>query len=306
MPGLRRAVGILDRRGHGHVTGLAAYSAVLLLAAQAMLATITVPAAGHESAPVEVHASIDATAHGAAGAAIELSEQPAVAQMTAAPEADMPSAPVADPSPSPVADAPSTPVAEATSTSVADAPAAPVVDAPATPVAETLAGPIADAPPPPAPEAPATPVQAPAPVKPLDLSPYGPGTIVVHTSERKLHLVLGGGEVVTYPVGVGKSGKAWSGTAYIRGKYIAPAWSPPKAVKREKPHLPNYIPGGVPSNPMGAAAMTLSVDQYAIHGTNVPSSIGTFASFGCIRMHNRDVLDLYKRVRVGTKVVVLK
>ena len=142
-------------------------------------------------------------------------------------------------------------------------------------------------------------------VKPLDLSPYAPGTIVVQTSERKLHLVMAGGEVVTYPVGVGKAGKAWSGTAYIRGKFIAPPWSPPKAVKREKPHLPDYIPGGVPSNPMGAAAMTLSVDQYAIHGTNVPSSIGTFASFGCIRMHNRDVLDLFKRVKVGTKVVVL-
>lgn len=141
--------------------------------------------------------------------------------------------------------------------------------------------------------------------KALDLSPYAPGTIVVQTSERKLHLVMAHGEVVTYPVGVGKAGKAWSGTAYIRGKYIAPPWSPPKAVKREKPYLPDYIPGGVPSNPMGAAAMTLSVDQYAIHGTNVPSSIGTFASFGCIRMHNRDVLDLFKRVKVGTKVVVL-
>jgi len=155
----------------------------------------------------------------------------------------------------------------------------------------------------------ATTASIPAPVaepaKALDLSPYAPGTIVVQTSERKLHLVLGGGEVVTYPVGVGKSGKAWSGTAYIRGKYIRPAWAPPKALKREKPNTPDYIPGGVPSNPMGAAAMTLSVDQYAIHGTNAPSSIGTFASFGCIRMHNRDVLDLYKRVRVGTKVVVL-
>jgi lipoprotein-anchoring transpeptidase ErfK/SrfK len=143
------------------------------------------------------------------------------------------------------------------------------------------------------------------PAKTLDLSPYAPGTIVVQTSERKLHLVLGRGEVVTYPVGVGKAGKAWSGTAYIRGKYIRPAWAPPKALKREKPNTPDYIPGGVPSNPMGAAAMTLSVDQYAIHGTNAPSSIGTFASFGCIRMHNRDVLDLYQRVRVGTKVVVL-
>jgi lipoprotein-anchoring transpeptidase ErfK/SrfK len=185
-------------------------------------------------------------------------------------------------------------------TAAAAPPSTPVAEAPSTPVA---------APPPstPAAEAPSTstPAVVTAPAKPLDLSPYAPGTIVVQTSERKLHLVLGRGEVVTYPVGVGKSGKAWSGTAYIRGKFIAPAWSPPKAVKREKPHLPNYIPGGVPSNPMGAAAMTLSVDQYAIHGTNVPSSIGTFASFGCIRMHNRDVLDLYKRVSVGTKVVVL-
>ncbi len=150
-----------------------------------------------------------------------------------------------------------------------------------------------------------TPAEAIASVKALDLSPYAPGTIVVQTSERRLHLVLAGGEVVTYPVGVGKSGKAWSGTAYIRGKFIAPPWSPPKALKREKPNTPDYIPGGVAANPMGAAAMTLSVDQYAIHGTNVPSSIGTFASFGCIRMHNRDVLDLYKRVKVGTKVVVL-
>jgi lipoprotein-anchoring transpeptidase ErfK/SrfK len=147
---------------------------------------------------------------------------------------------------------------------------------------------------------------APALVKTLDLSGYAPGTIVVQTSERKLHLVLAGGEVRSYPVGVGKAGKSWSGVGYIRGKFIRPAWAPPKALKREKPNTPDYIPGGVSANPMGAAAMTLSVDQYAIHGTNNPSSIGTFASFGCIRMHNRDVLDLYKRVKVGTKVVVLK
>jgi lipoprotein-anchoring transpeptidase ErfK/SrfK len=161
-----------------------------------------------------------------------------------------------------------------------------------------------------APAAAAAPVSpldpAPASVKSLDLSGYAPGTIVVETSERKLHLVLAGGQVRTYPVGVGKAGKSWSGVGYIRGKYIRPAWAPPKALKREKPNTPDYIPGGVPANPMGAAAMTLSIDQYAIHGTNAPSSIGTFASFGCIRMYNRDVLDLYKRVKVGTKVVVLK
>jgi lipoprotein-anchoring transpeptidase ErfK/SrfK len=140
----------------------------------------------------------------------------------------------------------------------------------------------------------------------VDLSGYAPGTIVVSTSERKLHLVVGNGEVITYPVGVGKKGKAWSGTGAIQGKFIRPAWSPPKRLKLEKPGTPDYIPGGSPQNPMGAAAMTLNVDQYAIHGTNNPSSIGGYVSFGCIRMHNRDILDLYKRVKVGTRVVVLQ
>lgn len=140
----------------------------------------------------------------------------------------------------------------------------------------------------------------------LDLSKYAPGTIVVETSERKLHLVLENGEVITYPVGVGKRGKSWAGTGAIAGKFLRPPWSPPNAIRREKPWLPQYIPGGVPSNPMGAAAMTLTVDQYAIHGTNAPGSIGGFVSFGCIRMHNRDILDLYKRVHVGTRVVVLR
>ena len=148
--------------------------------------------------------------------------------------------------------------------------------------------------------------QTPEPAAKADLSSYEPGTIVVETSERKLHLVLGQGEMLTYPVGVGKSGKSWAGTGAIRGKFLRPAWSPPRALKREKPWTPDYIPGGSPSNPMGAAAMTLNVDQYAIHGTNDPGSIGGFVSFGCIRMHNRDILDLYKRVHVGTRVVVLR
>jgi lipoprotein-anchoring transpeptidase ErfK/SrfK len=140
----------------------------------------------------------------------------------------------------------------------------------------------------------------------LDLSKYGPGTIVVETSERKLHLILENGEVLTYPVGVGKKGKSWAGTGSIQGKFLRPPWSPPKAMLREKPWLPPYIPGGASSNPMGAAAMTLNVDQYAIHGTNAPGSIGGFVSFGCIRMLNRDILDLYKRVKIGTRVVVLQ
>jgi lipoprotein-anchoring transpeptidase ErfK/SrfK len=147
-----------------------------------------------------------------------------------------------------------------------------------------------------------TPAQTPK----VDLSSYEPGTIVVETSERKLHLVLANGEVLTYPVGVGKSGKSWAGTGSIAGKFIRPPWSPPRRLKLEKPWTPDYIPGGSSQNPMGAAAMTLNVDQYAIHGTNDPGSIGGFVSFGCIRMHNRDILDLYKRVKIGTRVVVLR
>jgi lipoprotein-anchoring transpeptidase ErfK/SrfK len=118
--------------------------------------------------------------------------------------------------------------------------------------------------------------------------------------------VLGNGEAITYPVGVGKAGKSWAGKGAIAGKFLRPPWAPPKKLKLEKPWTPDYIPSGSPSNPMGAAAMTLNVDQYAIHGTNDPSSIGRNVSFGCIRMHNRDILDLYKRVKVGTRVVVLQ
>jgi lipoprotein-anchoring transpeptidase ErfK/SrfK len=135
---------------------------------------------------------------------------------------------------------------------------------------------------------------------------YSAGTIVVKTSERRLYYVMGDGRAVRYPVGVGKAGKAWAGTARIDGKYIAPAWSPPADVKRDNPRLPDVIPGGSPRNPMGAAAMTLSGGQYAIHGTNVPSSVGGFVSYGCIRMYNQDVLDLFGRVSLGTQVVVTR
>jgi lipoprotein-anchoring transpeptidase ErfK/SrfK len=133
---------------------------------------------------------------------------------------------------------------------------------------------------------------------------YAPGTIVVHTAERKLYLVAGNGYAVRYPVGVGKAGKQWAGMSQIDGKYLSPAWSPPAEVKRDKPSLPAVIPGGSPHNPMGVAAMTLAGTEYAIHGTNMPGSIGGFVSYGCIRMYNQDILDLYQRVAVGTPVVV--
>jgi lipoprotein-anchoring transpeptidase ErfK/SrfK len=132
------------------------------------------------------------------------------------------------------------------------------------------------------------------------------GTVVVRTSERRLYYVIGDGRAIRYPVGVGKAGSQWSGVTRIDGKYVQPAWSPPAVVKRDKPSLPDVIPGGSPRNPMGAAALTLSGGEYAIHGTNVPGSIGGSVSYGCIRMYNQDVVDLYSRVGVGTTVVVTR
>jgi lipoprotein-anchoring transpeptidase ErfK/SrfK len=135
-------------------------------------------------------------------------------------------------------------------------------------------------------------------------SGYAPGTIVVRTGERHLYYVMGNGRAVRYPVGVGRLGKQWSGTSMIDGKYLRPAWSPPAEIKHDKPYLPNVISGGSGRNPMGAAALTLAGGQYAIHGTNNPGSIGGFVSYGCIRMYNADVLDLYSRVGFGTPVIV--
>jgi lipoprotein-anchoring transpeptidase ErfK/SrfK len=137
-------------------------------------------------------------------------------------------------------------------------------------------------------------------------SGFPAGTIVVKTHERRLYYMTDGDHAIRYPVGVGRAGMTWTGTGYIEGKYIRPAWSPPEMIKRENPRIPDVIPGGSPGNPMGAAAMTLSVDQYAIHGTNSPGSIGRFVSHGCIRMYNADVMDLFHRVAVGTQVVVLR
>ena len=133
-----------------------------------------------------------------------------------------------------------------------------------------------------------------------------PGTIVVKTAERKLYLVLGDGQALRYTVAVGRPGKQWQGKAQVNGKYVRPAWTPPAEVKADNPKLPDVIPGGAPNNPMGVAAMTLSGGEYAIHSTNKPESIGKFASYGCIRMLNQDITDLFERVDVGTQVMVMR
>ncbi|MGO4736925.1 L,D-transpeptidase [Bosea sp. 2KB_26] len=134
-----------------------------------------------------------------------------------------------------------------------------------------------------------------------------PGAIVIKTKERRLYLVQGDGTAIRYRVAVGKSSKQWLGEVEVEGKHVEPAWSPPDEIKRDNPSLPDVIPGGSPRNPMGARALTLSGGgQYAIHGTNRPDSIGTFASYGCFRMFNDDIVDLFDRVGVGTPVIVLR
>lgn len=133
-----------------------------------------------------------------------------------------------------------------------------------------------------------------------------PGTIVIRNSQRALFLIKENGQAIRYRIAVGKQGKQWEGVTHINGRHWRPAWTPPAVVKAALPHLPDLIPGGAPNNPMGDAALTLAGGEYAIHGTNNPGSIGRAASFGCFRMHNDDVADLYGRVSVGTRVVVMR
>ena len=134
------------------------------------------------------------------------------------------------------------------------------------------------------------------------------GTIVVRAAERALYLDLGDGTAIRYRVAVPRSDKMWTGWRRIDGKHVRPAWSPPADVRRDLPHLPDVIPGGDPSNPMGAAALTLDDGLTAIHGTTrgMRASIGRAASYGCIRMRNEDIVDLFQRVRVGTPVVMMR
>ena len=135
-------------------------------------------------------------------------------------------------------------------------------------------------------------------------SGFAPGTIVVKTGERSLYYVLDEQRALRFPVGVGRSGKTWTGNAQVEGKFMRPAWAPPQEIRHDHPSLPEVIPGGAANNPMGEAALTLRGGEYAIHGTNRPQSIGGFVSSGCIRMSNRDIVALYRLVAVGTPVIV--
>jgi len=134
---------------------------------------------------------------------------------------------------------------------------------------------------------------------------YAPGTIVINTSERRLYLVQSNGTALKYGIGVGRDGFSWSGVKNITRKAEWPGWTPPPQMRQRVPGLPAYMPGGI-DNPLGARAMYLGSSLYRIHGSNEPGTIGTAVSSGCFRMTNDDVTDLYSRVDVGTKVVVLR
>jgi lipoprotein-anchoring transpeptidase ErfK/SrfK len=131
-----------------------------------------------------------------------------------------------------------------------------------------------------------------------------PGTIIIDTPHTYLYYVLGNGQAMRYGIGVGRDGFTWSGTQTITKKAEWPDWTPPPEMIARQPYLPRYMAGG-PGNPLGARAMYLGGSIYRIHGTNAPETIGTRVSSGCLRLTNEDVIDLYSRVNVGTKVIVL-
>jgi lipoprotein-anchoring transpeptidase ErfK/SrfK len=131
-----------------------------------------------------------------------------------------------------------------------------------------------------------------------------PGTIIIDTGNTALYYVLGGGRAIRYGVGVGREGFTWAGVQTISRKAEWPDWHPPAEMIKRQPYLPRFMAGG-PGNPLGARAIYLGSSEYRIHGTNDPSTIGKFVSSGCIRLTNEDVSDLFSRVDIGTKVVVL-
>jgi lipoprotein-anchoring transpeptidase ErfK/SrfK len=131
-----------------------------------------------------------------------------------------------------------------------------------------------------------------------------PGTIIIDTPNTHLYLVVGNGKAIRYGIGVGREGFTWAGVQHITKKAEWPDWTPPEEMLQRQPYLPRFMAGG-PGNPLGARAMYLGGTIYRIHGTNAPSTIGGRVSSGCIRMTNEDVTDLYSRVNLGTKVVVL-
>jgi lipoprotein-anchoring transpeptidase ErfK/SrfK len=132
-----------------------------------------------------------------------------------------------------------------------------------------------------------------------------PGTIIINTTERRLYLVTANGQALRYGIGVGRDGFTWSGVKRITSKREWPDWTPPAQMRQRRPDLPRHMAGGM-ENPLGARALYLGSSLYRIHGSNEPDTIGTAVSSGCFRLTNDDVIDLYNRVPVGTRVIVMQ
>ena len=149
-------------------------------------------------------------------------------------------------------------------------------------------------------------VAAPSIARPSESSSaeYSIGRIIIKTSERKLLFVNGDKDVIEYKIAVGRQGREWTGSTSISRKVRNPAWAPPPKIRKDNPRLPALVKAG-PNNPLGVAVLVLGDGTYGIHGTNRPETIGTFASYGCFRMYNKDILDLFSRVAIGTSVTVV-
>jgi lipoprotein-anchoring transpeptidase ErfK/SrfK len=136
------------------------------------------------------------------------------------------------------------------------------------------------------------------------LGEYSVGSIIIRTTERKLLFVRGVNDIIIYKIAVGRQGRKWTGSTSISRKVLNPAWAPPPNIRKDNPRLPALVSAG-PRNPLGVAVLVLGDGTYGIHGTNRPETIGTFASYGCFRMYNKDILDLFARVSIGTSVTVV-
>jgi hypothetical protein len=133
---------------------------------------------------------------------------------------------------------------------------------------------------------------------------YSPGQIIVSFGDRRLYYTIAKGQAISYPIAIPKGEARWSGSMRVSAKRVNPTWTPTAEMRRENPKLPAFVPGGHPRNPLGVRALYLGNTLYRIHGTDAPWLIGQQVSKGCIRMHNADVIDLYGRAHVGTRVNV--
>ncbi len=135
-------------------------------------------------------------------------------------------------------------------------------------------------------------------------SRFARGQIIVSFGDRRLYLVQGGGQALAYPIAIPKAEARWAGSSIVSQKRVNPSWTPTPTMRAKNRNLPSFVPGGHPMNPMGVRALYLGASSYRIHGTDAPWTIGTAASSGCIRMFNEDVIELYRRTPVGSRVLV--